>query len=423
MRHCLAVLFCVGTMAMATVTLSCGDGAPSAPQITSSAAGANVTAASSSAARPADAGRVAGELPGVDVNPAFGDLKVEDISDSSLNGMRSMIPPQVSEWRWISYSVLTSGTTGSLSSFDLIVTAAPIPFNGGTTEELVVGGRPALLGTRYLGDSVSGPALVLWLWTDAVVEIRAGSSETPLEPLLAVAAALQPLTPTHWRSRVTDYSYPTRDATADPNSTRVELGRHLSEGVEWEAALLVPPDWRANPNDQRRACLMVTHAGVVLPENFCGDAWTIRLSNGVRFVFGLTGADVASVTLTPAPGADFPVVVPFERVVPTLPATNGVRAFVAVVPAEQCYLTLAGSDRWHESSTIRPIGRPGFPDPCALNGFPVPPTTGAAVTVPISTVPSGTVPISTLPSGTVPISTMPIGTMPVGTQPSGGTSR
>ena len=372
---------------------------------------AEITDDDAGPASPAGTGQVAGELPGVEVDPGFGKLKIEGIGDSDTKGLNPMVPPQVTQWRWICYSDAEAFRTDSLIGLDLIVTAAPIAFDSGELEEFVVQGRPARMGTRYLGDGVSGPALVVSLWPDAVVEVRAHAADARPEDLLAVAAALRPLSVEDWRTRVKEYSYPTRDASADPQSTRMELGRHRTEGVEWEAALLVPPNWRTNPNDQRQACLLVTHAGVVLPENSCGDPWTIRLSNGVRFVFGLAGAGVESVTLASASTSQSAVAVTFEQQVPTLPATEGVRAYVGVIPPEQCYLTLVGSDRWQPASIIRPLGKNGFADSCALGGPGAPLPAPSPGTIPIGTIPIGTMPLGTMPLGTVPSGTVPVGTI------------
>jgi hypothetical protein len=285
------------------------------------------------------------------------------------------LAPGVTEWRWISYE-LGGPPPGGVQphGFALIVTRTPMPFDGGDKRALTVAGQSAQLGSRYLGDGVSALALVVSRWPDAVVEIRASDATMTADELVAVAQSLRSLTLAEWKIRLKELSYSSRDATSDSQSTRVDLGDQQQGAITWHASVLIPPGFKTNSADARQACLQVVFDGVTLPENNCGDAWTIRLVKGTRFVFGITG-DVDAVTIRSAAVPGIPIVTPFEQRVATSIVMKGVRAYVSVVPAQQCYFTIEGSDRWPAQSIIRPLQHSQFEDPCALTGPPRAPST------------------------------------------------
>jgi hypothetical protein len=217
---------------------------------------------------------------------------------------------------------------------------------------------------------VTALALVVSRWPDAVVELRAHSSDMTGEELVAVAGSLRTLTLAEWQTRMKEHGDAFRDATSDSQSSRVDLGEQQQGSIKWHASVLVPPDFKKSGADERRACLEVKFDGVTVPENNCGDAWTIRLVHGTRFVFGITGDGVDAVSIRSAAVSGIPVVATFDQRVPTSAVAKGVRAYVAVVPAQQCFFTIDGSDRWSVQQIIRPLNHPQFDDACALTGAP-----------------------------------------------------
>jgi hypothetical protein len=322
-------------------------------------------------------GNAGSELPGVELESIPAGLRIGDISDSGTSGGRPSLPPGVDEWRWISYEIGGAPVGGNrVHGFVLIVTRAPLPFDSGDTRTVTVAGQSAQLGSRYLGDGVTGRALIVSRWPDAVVEVRANDSAMGDDDLLAVAATLRSLSPDEWRQRINELSFGSRDATSDPQSTRIDLGDQRQGDIRWQVSVLVPPDLNKNSTDRRKACLQLVFDGVTVAENNCGDAWTIRLVHGTRFVFGITGDAVEAVTIRSVAVPGKPVVVPFEQRVQTQSVVKGVRAYSAAVPAPQCFFTIDGSDRWSVQAIIRPLHHPQFEDACSLTGPPIPPSTG-----------------------------------------------
>lgn len=278
----------------------------------------------------------------------------------------------VGEWRRIEYEA-TDGT-GRTPSFTLIVTRTPMPFVRGATSTVEVLGKRATLAERYLGDGVVVPILIIPLWTDAVVEIQARSSDTTVEQLIGGAKLIRPLSAAQWRTRLKELSFATRNANTDPQSTRIDLGEHRADGAIWRATVIVPSDFPLSASDRRRACLELSFGGAVVTESNCGDAWTIRLVQGTRFVFGTTGDAVDSITLRSATLPGETVAVQFERTVTTVATGKGVKVWMTTAPAQQCYFQLTRSDRWSQSDIIRPLNHPQYPDPCAITGPPRPPS-------------------------------------------------
>ena len=327
------------------------------------------------------------ELPGIEMATVPAGLKVGLIGDSDNADSRPTLAPGVGESRWITYEIGGPPPGGvRVHGFALIVTRAPIPFDRGDTRALTVAGQPAQLGPRYLGDGVTALALVVSRWPDAVVEIRASDASMTSEELVAVAGSLRSLTLAEWQTRLKEFGFASRDATSDPQSTRIDLGEQQQGTTKWQASVLIPPGFKTNSADQRQACLQVVFDAVTLPENNCGDPWTIRLVTGTRFMFGITGDGVDTVTIRSAAVPGVNIVAPFEQRVPTSTVMKGVRAYVAVVPAEQCYFTIDGSDRWSVKAIIRPLHHPQFEDACALTGPPRAPSTAPGPS-PASTTP------------------------------------
>ena len=137
------------------------------------------------------------------------------------------------------------------------------------TRALTVAGQPAQLGARYLGDGVTALAVVVSRWLDAVVEIRANDPIMTVDELVAVAESLRSLTLDEWQTRLKELGFASRDATSDPQSTRIDLGDQQQGTIKWHASVLIPPGFQTNSTDQRRACLQVTFEGITIPETCC----------------------------------------------------------------------------------------------------------------------------------------------------------
>ena len=190
------------------------------------------------------------ELPGAELEGPPARLTVEDIADFQS---RPRAMAGVGEWRLIAYEA-TDGT-GRTPSFTLIVTRTPMPSVRGATSMVDVAGKSATLASRYLGDGVVVPILIIPMWSDAVVEIQATSADTTVEQLVAGAKLIRPLTAAQWRTRLKELSYDTRNANTDPQSTRIDLGEHRADAVSWRATLIVPSDFPLSAGDRRRPCL------------------------------------------------------------------------------------------------------------------------------------------------------------------------